>query len=196
MNTIIRFLSLTFTFSVVSAFAVELKSDSLNYTITIPDTWTIKSQDQTGFYAKSQDGNRDINLAVIRATFARLDSSYISSYEQVLKQTHHLQLVSSRVFTNDGVRVYENIQKIGEGSAASVKVECQILADGRFYNLSAVRFGGGTTQDPEIEAALTSFHFLHTPKPGGVFGFALAGILAVLAVIIVAVFIVVRSRII
>jgi hypothetical protein len=127
-----------------------------------------------------------MNLAVIHATFARLDSSYIASYEQVLKQTRHLQLVSSRVFTNDGVRTYENIQRIGEGLAASVKVERQILADGRFYSLTAVRFGGDATQDPEIQAALTSFHFLRAPKPGGTS--------AVLAVIAVAVFFVVRRR--
>ena len=194
MNTIIRLLSLTFIFSAASTFAVELKSDALNFTITIPDTWTVKSQDQTGFYVKSQDGNRDMNLAVIRAAFAKLDSDYITKYEQILKQTRHLQLVSSGVFTNDGVQVYENIQRIGEGSAASVKVERQILADGRFYSLTAVRFGGDATQDPEIQAALTSFHFLRTPKPGGAFGFGIAGTLAVLAVIIVVVFFVVRSR--
>ena len=195
MNTIIRLLSLTLIFSAVSVFAAELKSDDLNFTITVPDTWTVKSQDQTGFYVKSQDGSRDMNLAVIRATFARLDSSYIAKYEQVLKQTRHLQLVSSRVFTNDGVQVYENIQRIGEGSAASVKVERQILADGRFYALSAVRFGGDATQDAEIQAALGSFHFLHQPKPPGMFGYSsLALKLAILGVIIAGVFLVIRSR--
>jgi hypothetical protein len=197
MNTIIRMLSLTLIFSAVSTFAAELKSDDLNFTITVPDAWTVKSQDQTGFYVKSQDGNKDMNLAVIRATFAKLDSSYIAQYEQVLKQTRHLQLVSSRIFTNDGVQVYENIQRIGEGSAASVKVERQILADGRFYSLTAVRFGGDATQDPEIQAALTSFHFLHAPKPPSSFGFGglgLLGVVAILGVIGIGVFLAVRSR--
>ena len=134
---LIRLLSFAFLLSVSSAFALELKSDELNYKITIPDTWTVKSQGQTGFYAKSQDGKRDVDLAVIRAPFARLDSSYIAKYEQVLKKVHHLQLLSSRVFTIDGVPAYENIQRIGEGAAASVNVERQILADGRGYNLRA-----------------------------------------------------------
>ena len=197
MNTIIRLLSLTLIFSVVSTFAAELKSDDLNYTITVPGTWTVKSQDQTGFYVKSQDGNRDMNLAVIRATFARLDSSYIAKYEQVLRQTRHLQLISSRMFTIDGVPAYENIQRIGEGAAASVKIERQILPDGRFYVLSAVMLGGDATLDPEIQAALTSFHFLHAPKPPGSFafgGFGLLGVVAVLAVIIIGAFLVLRSR--
>ena len=194
MNTIIRFLSLTFIFSATSTFAVELKSDALNFTITVPDTWTVKSQDQTGFYVKSQDGNRNMSLVAMRAPLMRLDSSYIAKYEQVLKQTRHLQLLSSRVFTNDGVQVYENIQRLGEAAAASVQIERQILADGRFYTLSAMVIGGDATQDPEIQAALTSFHFLHAPKPGGAFGFGLAGTLAVLAVIIVVVFFAVRSR--
>lgn len=197
MNTIIRLLSLTLTFSALSAFAVDLKSDDLNFTITVPNAWTVKSQDLTGFYVKSQDGNRDMNLAVISATFVRFDSSYIAQYEQVLKQTRHLQLVSSRIFTNDGVQVYENIQRIGGGAAASVKVERQILADGKFYSLTAAKFGGDATQDPEIQAALTSFHFLHAPKPPSSFGFGrfgLLGVVAILGVIGIGVYLAARSR--
>lgn len=197
MKTIISLLSLTLIFSTTSAFAAELKSDALNYSITVPDTWTVKSQDQTGFYVKSQDGNRDIILVVTHATTARLDSSYIAQYERVLEQARQTQLLSSRVFTSDGVRVYENIQRIGKGLTASVKIERQLLADGRFYVLSALRLSGDTNQDTEIQAALSSFHFLSAPKPPISFGFGrfgLLGVVAVLVVIGVGVFLVARRR--
>jgi hypothetical protein len=195
MNIIIRLFNFAFIFFIVSAYAAELKSDDLNYTIAVPGTWTVKSQDQTGFYVKSQDGNRALNLVVIRATFATLDSSYISRYEQVLSQTRNLQLISSRMFTIDGVPAYENIQRLGEGKVSSVEIERQMLADGRFYSLSAVMFGGDATQDSEVQAELASFHFMHSPKYSGVFGFSSLGVkVAILGVIIAVIFLVIRSR--
>jgi hypothetical protein len=115
----------------------------------------------------------------------------------VLEQARQTQLLSSRVFTSDGVRVYENIQRIGKGLTASVKIERQLLADGRFYVLSALRLSGDTNQDTEIQAALSSFHFLSAPKSPISFGFGrfgLLGVVAILVVIGVGVFLVARRR--
>ena len=198
MNTnLIRysFFGLAFILFAFSSLALDLKSEDLNFTFTIPGTWTVKSQDQTGFYIKSQDGQRSVNLAIVPAPFARFDSSYIAKYEQALKKVHHLQLVSSRVFTIDGVPAYENIQRLGEASIVSMEVEHQIFADGRLYGLSTVFIGGDATQDSELQAGLASFHFLHKQKPPGIFGFASLGVkLAILGVIIFIVFLVIRSR--
>jgi hypothetical protein len=161
---------LAFILLAVAASAKELKSDELNYGVTVPDTWIVKSQDQTGFYIKSQDGKRSVGLVVIPAPFARFDSSYIAKYEQVLKKVHHLQLVSSRIFTIDGVPAYENIQCFGEAPFASVQVEHQIFPDGKLYGLTSMFIGGDATQDSELQESLASFHFLHTPTPPGSFG--------------------------
>jgi hypothetical protein len=163
--------SLVFILSASSVFALELKSDDLNYIITIPGIWTVKSQDSTGFYIKSQDGKERMFLAAGYAPFAKFDSNYIAQYEQVLQKNHHVQLISSKVFTIDGAPAYENIQRLGNGSFASVQVEHQIFADGRLYMLSTVVIGGDATQDSELQAGLASFHFLHTPKlSSGKFG--------------------------
>jgi hypothetical protein len=136
-----------------------------------------------------------MSLAAGSAPFAKFDSNYIAKYEQVLKKVHHLQLVSSKVFTIDGAPAYENIQRMGEGSIASVQVEHQIFADGRLYMLSTVVIGGDATQDSELQAGLASFHFLHPPKiSGGRFGF-LGVKLTVVGIIIAGIaFLVVRSR--
>ncbi len=191
----IRFSSFALIFSAFTAFALELKSDDLNYIFTIPGTWTVKSQDHTGFYIESQDGNRNVNLVTMATPFARFDSNYIAKYEQVLKKIHHLQLVSSRLFTIDGVPAYENIQRFGEGRIVSVKVEHQIFADGRLYQLEGVVIGGDATQDSELQAGLASFHFLHPPKHS-VWRLGLIGVnLAIPAIIIAGiVFVVIRSR--
>ncbi len=198
MNTkLIRysFFSLAFILSAFSSLALDLKSEDLNFTITIPDTWTVKSQDQTGFYIESQDGKRSVGLVIVPAPFARFDSSYIAKYEQVLKKVHHLELVSSKVFTIDGVPAYENIQRIGKAPNASVKVEHQMFADGRLYQLDLMALGGDATQDSDMQAGLASFHFLHQPKPPSIFGFgSLAVKLAILGVIVAGIFFVVRSR--
>jgi hypothetical protein len=163
---------LAFIFLASVASAKELKSDELNYVVTVPDDWIVKSQDSTGFYTTSQDGKRQMSLAAGYAPFAKFDSNYIAQYEQVLRKVHHLQLVSSKVFTIDGAPAYENIQRMGEGSIASVQVEHQIFADGRLYMLSTVVIGGDATQDSELQAGLASFHFLHPPKiSAGRFGF-------------------------
>ena len=126
--------------------------------------------------------------------FARFDSSYIANYEQVLKKVHHLQLVSSRVFTIDGVPAYENIQRLGEAPIASVKVEHQIFADGRLYQLDTVVIGGDATQDSELQAGLASFHFLHPPKLSVWRVGSIVVELAILAVIIAGIaFVVIRT---
>ena len=193
-----RCLSFAFVFSASSAFALDLKSDDLNYTITVPGTWTVKSQDQTGFYIVGQDAQnrkREVSLVTMPTHFARFDSSYIANFEQVLKKVHNLELVSSRVFTNDGVPAYENIQRIGKAPVASVKVEHQIFAEGRLYQLDSVVIGGDATQDSEMQAGLASFHFLHAPKRSGVFGFGSLGVsVAILGVIIAGVLLAIRSR--
>jgi len=185
MNFIKR-LIFGFTFILLAsvASAKELKSDQLNYVVTVPDTWTVKSQDQTGFYVTSQDGKRSVDLAIVPAPFANFDSNYITKYEQILKKVHNLQLVSSKVFTIDGAPAYENIQRLGTVSIASVKVEHQIFADGRLYGLDTLVIGGDATQDSDLQEALNSFHFLHTPKPSGSFGFGGFGSLGVKLAII------------
>ena len=186
---------LAFILSVSSVFALELKSDDLNFIITIPGTWTITSQDSTGFYIKSQDGKRAVSLVASSAPFAKFDSNYIANYEQVLQKTHHVQLVSSKIFTIDGAPAYENIQRLGEGSIASVQVEHQIFADGRLYMFSTVVFGGDATQDSEMQQGLASFHFLHPPKiSAGRFGFLGVKLTVVGIIIAGIIFWVIRSQ--
>jgi len=189
-------IGLAFILSASSVFALELKSDDLNYIVTIPGTWTVKSQDSTGFYIKSQDGKeREMFLAAGYAPFAKFDSSYIAKYEQVLKKTHHVQLISSKVFTIDGAPAYENIQRLGEGSIASIQVEHQIFADGRLYMLSTVVIGGDATQDSELQAGLASFHFLHPPKiSAGRFGFLGVKLTIVGIILVGTIFWVIRSQ--
>jgi hypothetical protein len=134
-----------------------------------------------------------------RVASYRLDSSYIAEYEKVLQKTRHLQLVSSKIFTIDGVPAYENIQRLGEAPFASVKVDHQIMADGRFYELSSVVIGGDATKDSELQEGLASFHFLQPPKASSLSNFGMLDSfrtrLIVLGIIIIGItFWVMRSR--
>jgi hypothetical protein len=193
------FVVVAFILSATSLFALELKSDELNYIIAIPGTWTVKSQDQTGFYVESEDGKRAVSLAILYPCSAKIDSSYVTRIEQVQPKRDNFQMISNRLYEIDGVAAYENVQRLGKASFASVNVELEIIAERRFYHLSLISYGGDAAQDPEMQEVLASFHFLHPPKflASSIVGrFSSFGVkLAIPGVIIVGIaFMVIRSR--
>jgi hypothetical protein len=190
--------NLAFIFSASSIFAVELKSDDLNYTITVPDGWTVDFQSPDGFSIPSPDRKGSITLIVVNAKSGKFDST---QFEQELLKVG-CQKVSSRNFTIDGVSAYETIQRVGklhthrEVPFASLMVEHLIIANGRFYNLSYISdISGDATQASKMQERLASFHFLQPPKlSAGRFG-SLGLKLAIPGVIIAGiVFMVLRSR--
>ena len=186
------FFSLAFILSASSIFAIELKSDDGNYIVTVPGTWTVSFQNQSGFSISSSDGSRTMTLITANIGSGKLDSSYITEFEQKLLKAG-LKKISSRMFTIDGVPAYEIIQRSGKAQYASVMVDHQIIANSKLYGLHASVMGGDATRDSEMQAGLASFHFLQQPKPSRVGSLGVK--LTVVGIIIAGiVFFVVRSR--
>lgn len=161
--------SLTFVLLVSLASAKELRSDQHNYSITIPDDWTIVFQNSAGFSIASPDGKKTMGLLIRDAAFATLDSNSIAALEKDSLKTGSTK-ISSRNFTIDGVPAYDTVQQIGKPPFATTFVFRLIIANNKFYHLSAMHGGGDVTQDSDMQEALASFHFLQPPKPSR-FGF-------------------------
>lgn len=197
MNFIRRSIfSLAFILSASSIFALELKSDDLNYTFTISGTWTVTFQNQAGFLIASPDGKKTISLLIGNAKSGQLDPSSIAQYEQEYEQVMNkavAQKVSSKMFTVDGVPAYEFIQRVGKAPYATVTVFHEIVANNKLYTLGSTIAGGDSSQDSEMQDGLASFHFLQQPKPSR---FNFFGVKLTVAGVIVAgiVFWVIRSR--
>ena len=186
--------SLAFILSAFSVFALELKSDDLNYAITIPDGWTLTFQNSAGFSVASQDTKKTITLLIRKVSSAVIDSNSIGEFERDMLKAGS-QKVSSTNFTVDGVPAYETIHSIGKAPFASSFIVHSMIANHKLYHLQAMHGGGDVTQDSDMLEAFASFHFLQPPKPPGSFGFGSLGVkIAILGIIIVAVFLVIRSR--
>jgi hypothetical protein len=165
MNFIRRSIfSLIFILSASSVFALELKSDELNYIVTIPGTWTVIFQNQNGFSIASPDGKKTIALLIANAKSGKLDPSSIAQFEQSMIQAG-AQKVSGKIFTVDGVPAYEFIQRVGKSPYATVTVLHEIIANNKLYTLGSMIAGGDASQDSEMQEGLASFHFLQQPKP-------------------------------
>jgi hypothetical protein len=200
INSIKRsFFSLTFiVLGLVAsvAYAKELKSDELNYTIIVPDGWTITFQTSAGFSIASQDRKKTMTLLIREANFATLDSNSVAAIEQDFIKAGCTK-VSSKSFSIDGIPAYEIVQSIGKVPFTSSYVDHVIIANKKLYNLEALHIGGDATQDSDVQEVLANFHFLQPPKPPssssfgrfGFLGITLAGIATV-----VIVFLVIRNR--
>lgn len=153
---------LMFLTSVVSA--KELKSDELNYVVTIPSGWTIVFQNQAGFSIASPDRKNTVILLIQKAGFSILNSNSIARFERDLIKAGSTK-ISSKNFVIDGVPAYQTIFGIGKVPFTSSFIDRLIIANNKLYNLQAMHDGGDIDQDPYIQEILTSFHFLQPPKP-------------------------------
>ncbi|MBE0545702.1 MAG: hypothetical protein IH623_30590 [Verrucomicrobia bacterium] len=144
--------------------ARELRSDDLNYAITIPDGWTVVFQSGTGFSIASPDQSRTITLLVSKAGSGALDSDTLAEIQRGLLLTGS-EKVSDRKFTVDGASAYETIHRFGKPPFASSFVGHLILASGKLYNLQGTHLGGDAAHAADIQAGLSSFRFLRAPKP-------------------------------
>jgi predicted Zn-dependent protease len=184
--------SLAFILLAAVASAKELKSDELNYGITVPDGWTVDFQNSAGFSIQIPSGKKVVTLLIRNVGFAMQDSNSIAVFEKDLLKAGSQQ-VSSTNFTIEGVSAYETVQRIGKAPYASLFIYRLIIADNKLYFLSASYMNGDPTQDSEIQQCLASFHFLQKPKPSMIGSLGVK--VSVVGIIIVGiVFWVIRSR--
>ncbi|MGO9586819.1 MAG: hypothetical protein ACLP2Y_11545 [Limisphaerales bacterium] len=184
--------SLVFILSASSIFALELKSDDLNYVITVPDGWTVDFQNSAGFSIQIPPGKKTVTLLIRNAGFGALDSNSQAEFQKDMFKAGS-EKVSSTNFTIDGVPAFETVQRIGKAPFASLFIYRSIIANHKLYFLAASCMNGDPTQDSEIQKCLASFHFLQPPKPSR-FGF-LGVKLAVIGIVLAGtVFWVIRSR--
>jgi hypothetical protein len=164
MNFIKRLIfGLAFILLAAVASAKELKSDELNYVITVPDGWTVDFQNSVGFSIQIPPGKKVVTLLIRNIGSATQDSNSIAVFEKGLLKAGSEQ-VSSTNFTIDGVPAYETVQRIGKAPFASLFIYHLIIADHKLYFLAASYTNGDPTQDSEIQECLASFHFLRQPK--------------------------------
>lgn len=196
-TNLIKYLVISVAFILLASLAPGeiLKSDEQNYTITVPDTWTVTFQNSAGFSLASPDRQKTITLLIRKVSYTTLDSKSIAQIEQMSAQAG-AQKVSSRTFKIDGVPAYELLLSIGKAPYSSTFLNRAIIADGKLYSLGAMHGGSSVMQDADIQAGLASFHFLQPPKPPASSRFGSLGLmLAIAGVIIVALlFWVVRKR--
>jgi hypothetical protein len=191
----IKYTIITLTFILLAslASAEALRSDEHNYTITIPNGWTVDFQNSAGFAINSPDKRKTVAL-LIRKGVTKLDPASVSQFEQGMSQAG-AQTVSSTNLTLDGVPAYEAIQTIGKAPFASSLVILMTVADGKYYHLQGMHSGGDVTHDSDIQEAFASFHFLQPPKLSASPRFGSGLILAVAGIIIVGLlFWVIRKR--
>ncbi|MBE0540514.1 MAG: hypothetical protein IH623_03925 [Verrucomicrobia bacterium] len=180
--------------SVPPALARELRSDDLNYAITIPDGWTVAFQSGSGFSIASPDQNKTITLLVSKAGSGALDSDTIAEIERGLLLAGS-EKVSGRNFTVDGVSAYETMHHFGKPPFASSFVGHLILASGKLYNLHGTYLGGDASRAADIQAGLSSFRFLRVPKPPASSGVRRSQVLWIVGVLLVGlIFWAVRNR--
>src|ERR1022692_3330598 len=84
--------------------ASELKSDELNYTITVPDGWTVGFQNAVGFVVNSPDKKKTVALLIHKGV-TKVDLASMRQFEQGTSQAE-VQLVSSTNLRLDGVPAY------------------------------------------------------------------------------------------
>jgi hypothetical protein len=166
------------------ASAEVLKSDEHNYGITVPEGWTVDFQNSAGFTIHSPDKKKNVVL-LIRKGATKLDPASMSQFEQGMSQAG-AQTVLSTNLTLDGIPAHETVQTIGTAAFATSVVILMSVADGKYYHLQGMHFGGDVTRDSDIQEAFASFHFLQPPKPSVSSRFGSPGMmLAVAGVIIV-----------
>ena len=181
---------ITFILLATLATAKEIKSDELNYTITVPDGWTVDFQNSVGFTIYSPGKhNRTITLLTARQGARNfptgLDSTSLAEYEQGLQKAGSTK-ISSKNFIIDGIPAYETVQQIGKTPYETVFIYHLIIADNKLYFLSGSFGGGDATTDSEIQEGLASFHFLQPPKPPSTTRFGSLGEkLAIFGIIVV-----------
>jgi len=193
MNFIRRSIfSLAFILLVSLASAKELKSDELNYVITVPDGWTVDFQNSAGFSIQIPPGKKTVTLLIRNVSFATLDSNSLAVFQKDMLKAGS-EKVSSTNFIINGVPAYETVQRIGKAPFASLFIYRSIIANNKLYFLGASYMNGDPTQDSEIQECLASFHFLQPPKPSR---FSFLGVkLTVLGIIMAGIaFLVIRSR--
>ncbi len=174
------------------ASAKELKSDELNYVISVPDGWTVTFQNSVGFSVASPDGKRTTTLLIRNANFEKLDSNSVATIEQDFLKAGS-EKVSSKNFAIDGIPAHEIVYRVGKAPFASWFVDYIIIANNKLYFLGAGYAGGDVTQDSEIQGGLASFHFLQQPKSSRIGSLGVK--LTVVGIIIIGiVFWVIRSR--
>jgi hypothetical protein len=144
--------------------ADELRSDDLNYAITLPKTWRVDFQNEAGFLIASPDQSQTITLLVNRAGPRSLDAKTIEEIERGLLQANS-EKVSSRNFAIDGIPAYETIHRVGKAPFTSSFVNHLFIADGRLYSLQGICIGSDISHARGIQEGLASFRFLQPPKP-------------------------------
>lgn len=160
-------LALAFTLEVhVSALsAIELKSGTLNYSVTVPDGWSVQFQNSSGFSIVSSDKKETVTLMVTRSYFGALDRSTAAAVERSFHRAG-MTIISSTNFTlAGGVPVYQTVQSMGNPPFLSTFLDKIISTDGQIYDIGALHIGGQVTEDADVERILASFHFLNAPAP-------------------------------
>ena len=146
--------------------ASELKSDELNYKITVPDGWKVDFQNSAGFSIDSPESppTKTITLIISRnVDFETINSNSIASIKNEFLKTGSRE-VSSTNFSVDEIPACKIVGWVGKSPFASSFIFQAMLADKKLYCLQASHFRGDISRDSDVQEAIASFHFLRSAK--------------------------------
>jgi hypothetical protein len=195
---------LAFAFMLVIAaprgvFAQERQFADYNCAITFPDGWHLMTNlpPQQSVLAAYGDaaGTRLVYLLIFaKKPTGPLDDHFISEYERGIQESGGGERLSGKFIEIAGIKSYERLGSLLIRGKRASMIGQLVPADGRFYNLQAMRFDGDANDDPEIRQILGSFRFIRPPdlsytpdsiayRMGQLTGFLLV-ILAIVAVVV------------
>lgn len=152
-----------------SAAGQERRFTNYNCAITVPGDWYLMTNlpPQPGLVAAYGKADKTAFLILIvddrDNPSGPLDDRFVSEFERGVESTGVGKRISGRFIEIAGIKGYERLgNAVVNGKHASTIMQ-SVPADGRFYNLQAMRFDGVANEDQEIRNALASFRFLRPP---------------------------------
>ena|SRR5579859_5222317 len=152
----------------VAALAQERQFPEVNFAITPPSGWhwatnLPSTQDIQGIIANAANTELVLFIAESNSGAGPVDDRAVSEFEIGLGSDGGKRL-SGKYIEVDGVKAYERVgSAVIKGKHVSTLIYF-FAADGRFYNMEAMRFDGEAAEDPDIQQAMDSFHFIKRPK--------------------------------
>ena len=148
----------------------ETRLQELNCAVTLPDgpQWTRPSSVTPVVKAAAQTSDRTASVVLtvvdLSDSSAKLNSEFITQFEQGYFPADRSKKTSSTQLTLQGVPGYKATGEFYVNGKTMQRAIYLWIADGKIYNLVAMKLDAPPFEDTTLRAAMDSFHFLSPPK--------------------------------
>lgn len=149
--------------------AEEWHSEELNCAVTLPTggEWTQPSVPNSTVRAVAQTNDQTASVFLMVVPLpngSKLDDKFIQGYEDGHYQPGKSKKLSGARLIIQGVPAYKSIAELYVNGNTVQQVGILWIADGKLYQLSALKRNAPPLEDPAIRAFMASFHFLKSPS--------------------------------